>query len=282
MTRLLSGDTIAAELRKDVKGKAEELAAFSNLAKLAVVFVGDDPTHRAYAHAKVKMGTDLFTTVELHESSTQTSANSLLKLIRRLNNDDDIDGIFIELPLPNHFSEAEVLDAISFEKDVSGLHPYNLGKLLNGDESLGIAPVVPQACLKLLSQVMDAKGRRAVVVGRSKSAARPLTAMLINRGAVVTLVDPEDNRLAELCREAEILISTAQIPGLIKPGMVNEKAVVIDAGLNQYQGDLVGDADFAGLNGHVDALSPVPGGVDRLTSLLLFGNLIKAAERRRS
>ncbi|HEX2953094.1 MAG TPA: bifunctional 5,10-methylenetetrahydrofolate dehydrogenase/5,10-methenyltetrahydrofolate cyclohydrolase [Bacillota bacterium] len=282
MTRLLSGDAIAAELRKSVKGKAEELAAFSNLAKLAVVFVGDDPTSRAYAHAKVKMGSDLFTNVDLHESSSQTSANSLLKLIRRLNNDEDIDGIFVELPLPNHFNEAEIVDAISYEKDVSGLHPYNLGKLLNGDESLGIAPVVPQACLKLLSQATEAKGRRTVIVGRSKTAARPLTAMMVNRGALVTLVDPEDERLPSLCREAEIVIAAAQVPGLIKPDMVDEHTIVIDAGLNQHQGELVGDADFAGLKESVQAISPVPGGVDRLTSLLLFNNLIKVAERRRS
>lgn len=282
MTRLLSGDPLLAELKKSVKAQAEHLAAFGNLAKMAVVYVGEDPTSRAYAHTKVKMGSDLFTSVELHEFTTQTSANALSKLIRRLNNDDEIDGITIESPLPAHLNELVILETVDCDKDVSGLHPQNMGRLLCGDESLGVAPVIPQACLRLLTQVIDPAGRRVVIIGRGRASARPLMAMLANRGASVTLVDPESSELQSICREAEIIISAAQTPAILKPAMIHEGTIIIDAGLNQHDGLLTGDVDFETMNGKVQAISPVPGGVDRLTSILLFENLVKVAERRRN
>ena len=264
-------------LKQTVKGQGEKLAAYGRTAHLTVLVVGEEPVVRAQAHAKVKLGAELGVAVTVQELPTHISVNSLLKTVRRLNGDPDVDGIFLEPPLPRHLEAAHPLEGLDPEKDVTGYHPANLGRILAGNEGTNIYPLLPKACLNLLA-AHKLPNRRVVIFGRHPHFCRPLAPLLANRGAVVTLCDDNPPDLAGLCRQGEIIVTALGQPGFLGPELVREDTVLVDAG---YLIGGAGDAAPELMAGHAGRLIPVPRALEEYVQVQLFANLVVATENRR-
>jgi methylenetetrahydrofolate dehydrogenase (NADP+)/methenyltetrahydrofolate cyclohydrolase len=270
------------KLEAEIIRRGDQLAAFGNLPRMAVVVVGEDPAARAQAYGRVQYGTKLGINVEVQEYATHTSPNSLMKAVRRLNGDSEYDGILLELPLPNHFSEGAVLEEIYPERDISGYHPANLGRVLSGEEEKTITPVIPQACIRLLKGE-NLRSKRVLILGQDREVARPLMAMLINRGAYVTMMNVEDpEKVAEACCQAETLVVTGEFPVYFNADMFREKTTLIYAGENKLDFDKADSNDLADLNEKIKLIDLKSSGMlGRLLSALTMRNLILAAEHGR-
>ena len=281
MTQQLTSEATIEKLEADIIRRGDQLAAFGNLPRMAVVVVGEDPVVRAQAYGRVQYGTKLGINVEVHEYATQTSSNSLMKAVRRLNGDSEYDGILLELPLPHHFSERAVLEEIDPERDISGYHPANLGRILSGEEEKTIIPVVPAACMTLLKGE-NLKGKRVLILGRDREVARPLLAMFVNRGAYVTMMAAEDSqKVGESCYQAELLIVTDELPDNINPDMFLEETTLLYVENNVSEHNKANFNALANLNGNIKAIGLKSGGMERLYSVLTMRNLILAAEQGR-
>lgn len=264
------------QLKQKVKNLGEKLAAYGGTARMVILVVGGAPIVRAQAQTKVKLGAELGVAVEVQELPTHTSVNSLLKTVRRLNGDQDVDGIYLEPPLPHHLAIINPLDEIVPEKDVTGYHPFNLGRILAGDEPVEIYPLLPKACLNLLANE-ELRDSRVVIIGRHAQICRPLAPLMANRGATVTVCDETTKGLAELCRQAQIVITAVGRPDFIRPEMVRQDAVVVDAG---YLLGETGDT-AQGLSENVRSLITLPRFLEGFALIQLFANLVMAAEKRR-
>lgn len=244
---------------------------------LATVIVGDDPASQMYVRMKHKacdrVGIKSVGVVLPGTSTTGEVVNAVAKL----NADDSVHGILVQLPLPNGIDTEAVIESVSPEKDVDGFHPYNIGQLFSGRPEF--VPCTPGGIMTLLAEYkIDTKGKKAVVVGRSVDVGRPMAALMINADATVTVCHSKTDNLADEMRKADILISAIGRAKFVKPDMVNEGAVLIDVGINQDEnGKLCGDADFEAVKDKVSAITPVPGGVGPMTIATLMQNTLKAA-----
>ena len=276
---LLDGKALAAKIKAEARGEAEKLPRRPGL---AVILVGEDPASRVYVNGKKKDCAECGFYSEEYALPANTSQEQLLGLIDGLNERGDIDGILVQLPLPKHLNEQEVIDAIAPEKDVDCFHPVNVGKLMIGRE--GFLPCTPAGVMALLDEYhIDPAGKQAVVVGRSNIVGKPQAVLLLQRDATVTVCHSKTPDMAEICRQADILVSAVGRRGLITADMVKEGAVVIDVAMNRNEeGKLCGDVDFAAVAPKASYITPVPGGVGPMTRAILMKNTLYSAQRRQN
>ncbi|MBA2770560.1 MAG: bifunctional methylenetetrahydrofolate dehydrogenase/methenyltetrahydrofolate cyclohydrolase FolD, partial [Sphingomonas sp.] len=267
---------------------AEVAAEFQRLAGrapgLATVLVGEDPASAVYVRSKGKATAEAGMAGFAHSLAESTSEADLLELLHRLNADEAVDGILVQLPLPAHMDSARVIAAIDPAKDVDGFHPINAGRLATGLDAL--VPCTPLGCLHLLRQELGSiAGKEAVVVGRSNIVGKPMALLLLGDSATVTVAHSRTRDLPEVVRRADILVAAVGRAEMVKGDWIKPGAVVIDVGINRVPGEdgksrLVGDVDFAGAAKRAAAITPVPGGVGPMTIAMLLRNTLVAAHRR--
>lgn len=273
----LDGKLVAAELIDGLRGQVRSLPY---LPKLTFVRVGDDPASASYVRSKARLAERAGIESSSYELEEDVGQEELLALLARLNADESVDGILVQLPLPPGLDTRRVLDAIDPAKDVDGLHPYNVGMLWSGRD--GLVPATPSGVLTLLDHYgLAVAGKEAVVVGRSELVGRPLAALLLGRDATVTLAHSRTRDLGEVTRRADLLVVAAGSPALVGPEMVKPGAVVIDVGLTRVEGRIVGDVDPA-VARVASWLTPMPGGTGPMTVAMVIVNTLKAARLRRA
>ena len=278
--RLIDGKAFAAQLRGRV---ATAAAAFTEQAGrkpgLAVVLVGEDPASSVYVRSKGKAtlaaGMESFE----HRLSADVTEAELIALVDRLNADETVDGILVQLPLPKHIDERAVITRIDPDKDVDGFHPVNAGRLATGLD--GLVPCTPLGCLMLLQDIHPhLAGLEAVVIGRSNIVGKPMAALLLQQSCTVTTVHSRTRDVMGHVRQADIVVAAVGIPGFVQPEWIKPGATVIDVGINRTATGLVGDVDFDGAASVAGAITPVPGGVGPMTIAVLMRNTLVAAGRR--
>ena len=280
MASIIDGKAIAAQMREDIAAETAALAEKRVTPGLAVVLVGEDPASRVYVSMKEKACAQTGIFSDEHKLSADTSEIELLKLIDQLNNDTRIDGILVQLPLPDHIDESKVLEAISPAKDVDGFHPYNVGRLVTGNPLF--QPCTPYGVMKMLEKTgVDLTGKEVVVVGRSNIVGKPVALMCLAQHATVTLCHSRTANLPEKVRQADVVIAAVGRPEMIKGDWIKEGAVVIDVGVNRVgEKKLVGDVEFTAACERASAVTPVPGGVGPMTITMLLYNTLESAKRR--
>jgi methylenetetrahydrofolate dehydrogenase (NADP+) / methenyltetrahydrofolate cyclohydrolase len=278
---ILDGRAVAQKVVEEVRdGVARLRAATGTTPTLAVVLVGDFAPSKIYVATKKKMTETVGIATRDVIYPDGLSREALLRTLRQLNDDPAVHGILLQLPLPAGLDEAEAIGAISAEKDVDGLTPANLGRLLAGEPTL--VPCTPAGCVEILDHYgAELKGAEAVVVGRSRLVGKPLAQLLLARHATVTMCHTRTRDLAEHTRRADVLCVAAGRPGTITGDMVKPGAWVVDVGINRLDsGKLVGDVDFASVSLRAHAITPVPGGVGPMTVAMLMRNTLQAATRQ--
>ncbi|MCI7234619.1 MAG: bifunctional methylenetetrahydrofolate dehydrogenase/methenyltetrahydrofolate cyclohydrolase FolD [Veillonellaceae bacterium] len=278
--RLLEGKVFAAKLKEEAGKKAQELKAKYGITPgLAVIIVGENPASQVYVRNKHKACTELGFYSEGVELPATTTREELLAEIQRLNNDEKIHGILVQLPLPKELQpyESEVLEAINPLKDVDGFHPVNVGRLVTGQKAL--VPCTPHGCLRMLELAeIPVEGANAVIIGRSNIVGKPMFHLLLGKNATVTICHSRTKNLAEITRQADILVAAVGKAGFVTADMVKPGAAVIDVGINRIAPKkLVGDVDFEAVKEVAGAITPVPGGVGLLTIAMLMQNTVEAA-----
>lgn len=279
MAHLIDGKALARNLQHDLSIKAHDLKIkLGREVCLAVILVGDDPASQIYVAKKSEKAAEIGIHSQQHLLSEKTSQAELNALIHRLNQDDAVDGILLQLPLPAHLNRLESISQISPLKDVDGLHPTNQGLMFQGLPAL--TPCTPQGCIQLIKSCCDdLSGAHVVVVGTSVLVGRPLVPLLMAEGATVTLANSKTRNLTKITQEADILISATGCAGLITADHIKDGAIVIDVGITRHNGKLTGDVDFAAVKDKASFITPVPGGVGPMTIINLMANVIKAATR---
>jgi methylenetetrahydrofolate dehydrogenase (NADP+)/methenyltetrahydrofolate cyclohydrolase len=277
--QILDGKAIAQKVRDEVRaGVARFTATHGRPPGLDVVIVGEDPASLVYTRNKEKSSNEIGMRGRLHTLPASTAEAELLDLVAKLNADDAIDGILVQLPLPKAIREQRVLDAIDPAKDVDGFHPINAGLLAVGRP--GLVPCTPHGCMRLLAEAgVPIAGARAVVVGRSNIVGKPMAQLLLSAHATVTIAHSRTRDLPAVCREADILVAAVGKAKMIRGDWVKQGATVIDVGMNRDEnGKLCGDVDFAEVRERAAWITPVPGGVGPMTVATLMQNTLEAAE----
>ena len=285
--KIIDGKEIAAQVRKEVAEKVSELKKKGITPCLAVILVGENPASVSYVTGKQKALAEVGMadrSLHLPESTTE---DELLKIINELNNDKSVHGILVQLPLPKHINEEKVLLAISPEKDVDGFHPVNVGNLVIGKKSF--LPCTPHGIIVLLQKMnIETSGKHAVVIGRSNIVGKPVALLLARKetNCTVTICHTGTKDIAEITRQADIIIAAAGKPHTLTKDMIKPGAVVIDVGVNRIPDAtkksgfrLIGDCDFEDLKETASFITPVPGGVGPMTIAMLMQNTLEAAEK---
>lgn len=277
--QLIDGKACAQEVRKRIKLEAASLKARGVIPGLAVVLVGNDPASCIYVRNKEKGCGEVGIKSEVIRLPESTSEEELLKLVDQLNVRTDINGFLVQLPLPKQINEEKVISAISPDKDVDGFHPYNVGRLFTGHPSL--VSCTPLGCMELIKTTgIDLTGKHAVVVGRSNIVGKPMAALLLQQNATVTICHSRTKNLADITKEADILVAAVGKANFITGDMIKPGAVVIDVGMNRLEsGKLAGDIDFESASKVAGWLTPVPRGVGPMTITMLLYNTLKAAAK---
>lgn len=281
MTALvLDGAAIAQDVFSDLQTRVAALKAAGVQPGLATVLVGDNAASRVYVRNKARACAEVGLHAEVHELAADCSESRLMAQIAALNGNSAIHGIIVQLPLPRAIDARCVLQSIALEKDVDGFNWSNLGALVDGHPQL--VPCTPLGVMRMLDHAgIELEGRHAVVIGRSSIVGKPMALLLISRDATVTVCNSKTPDLASYTRSADILVAAAGRTKLVTADMVKDGAVVIDVGINRLpDGKLVGDVDYEAVKAKAGAISPVPGGVGRMTVAMLMSNTVLAAERR--
>jgi methylenetetrahydrofolate dehydrogenase (NADP+)/methenyltetrahydrofolate cyclohydrolase len=278
--QLIDGNALSQQVRAEVAQRAAALTARGVTPGLAVIMVGENPASAVYVRNKVKACQDngLHSVLE-HYPATMTEAE-LLARVDALNTDPRIHGILVQLPLPKHIDDHQVIEAISPDKDVDGFHVASAGALMVGE--VGFKACTPYGCMKMLESIglKDLRGKHAVVIGRSNIVGKPMAMMLLAANATVTITHSGTADLGAMTRQADIVVAAVGKRNVLTADMVKPGAVVIDVGMNRNdEGKLCGDVDFAGVREVASAITPVPGGVGPMTITMLLVNTIEAAER---
>lgn len=280
MAELIDGKAISMQIKEEVKEAAKQLLAEGKTVTLAVIQVGDDPASAIYVGNKKKACEYVGFHSMSYELPEETTQEELLALVRNLNENNEVDGILVQLPLPKHLNEEEVLLAIAPEKDVDGFHPVNVGNLLIGRD--GFVSCTPAGIVELLHRSgIPIEGRECVIVGRSNIVGKPMAALMLRENATVTICHSKTKNLKEVTKRADILIVAVGKPCLITAEYVKQGAVVIDVGIHRLEGKkLCGDVDFETVKETAEAITPVPGGVGPMTIAMLMKNCLHSAQRR--
>ncbi len=275
--KIIDGKAISMDIKNEVKAEVANLKAKGIEPALAVILVGDNPASAVYVRNK-KLACE-YTGIrsESFELPTETTQEELLKLIEDLNSRQDINGILVQLPLPKHINEEKVLLAISPEKDVDGFHPFNVGSMSIGKDTL--LSCTPAGVIQLLKRSgIEIEGKTCVVLGRSNIVGKPVLQLLLAENGTVTICHSKTKNLSDICKQADILIAAIGKPNFVKAYMIKEGAVIIDVGINRLEnGKLCGDVDFEDCKERAYAITPVPGGVGPMTIAMLMKNCVKAA-----
>lgn len=281
--RIIDGKAVAAEVRSDVARKVAALKAqHGRVPGLAVVLVGEDPASKVYVRNKSEQTTEVGMNSIEHKLPAETTQEKLLALVESLNNDPQVHGILVQLPLPKHIDAELVLNTISPEKDVDGFHPVNVGRLWIGERSL--APCTPTGSVILAKSVApDLTGMNAVVIGRSNIVGKPMAALLLRENCSVTVVHSRTRDIASVVKTADLVVAAVGIPEFVRGDWIKPGAIVIDVGINRVVGEngkgrLVGDVNFAEASNVAGAITPVPGGVGPMTIACLLKNTLEAFE----
>jgi len=284
--RILDGKALSETVRAEVRAGVDAFRAkHVRVPGLDVVLVGDDPASVIYTRNKERACEEAGMHGKLHALPASTSEERLCALVRRLNDDPMVDGILVQLPLPEHIDANRVLDLVDYRKDVDGFHPLNAGLLSLGRPG-GLVACTPVGCMRLLAHAgAKLEGARALMVGRSNIVGKPMAQLLLAADATVTIADSFTRDLPDLCREAEVLVVAVGVPGLIRGDWIRPGAIVIDIGINRVPaGDgktkVVGDVAFDEAKEVASAITPVPGGVGPMTIAMLLANTLEAAKRR--
>ncbi len=280
MAEIIDGKAIAAKMRHEIKQETAELVSKGITPGLAVVLVGEDPASRVYVSMKEKACADCGIFSDEYKLAADTSEEKLLELIEQLNADSRIDGILVQLPLPQHIDESKVLETISPAKDVDGFHPYNVGRLVTGNPLF--QPCTPYGVMKMLDETgVDLKGKNVVVVGRSNIVGKPVALMCLAAHATVTICHSRTVDLPAKVAAADVVIAAVGVPEMVKGSWIKKGAVVIDVGVNRVgEKKLVGDVEFTAAEQNAAAITPVPGGVGPMTITMLLYNTLESAKRR--
>ncbi len=275
---IMDGKTIAEKVRGNIKKEVARLKHKGVAPGLAVIIVGDDPASRIYVNNKKKACDKALIHSEEYALSENTTQESLIDLIKVLNEKEDIHGILVQLPLPDHIDESAVINAISPKKDVDAFHAVNVGKIMIGEYDF--LPCTPAGIMELLKTYhIDPCGKKCVVVGRSNIVGKPMAMLLLHKNGTVTICHSKTNNLREVCKTADILVVAVGKPKFITEDMVKKGAIVIDVGMNHDEnGKLCGDVDFDNLLDKVSYITPVPGGVGPMTITMLLKNTVTAAK----
>ena len=291
VAKVIDGKLIAAELRAETAVKIENFKKeFSKVPTLAVVLVGEDPASQVYVSTKSKMAKEIGMDVEDHYLDATISEEKLLEVVNVLNNDQKVNGILVQLPLPTHIDSRLIIDAIDPIKDADGFHAVNVGRNSIGGELLNktFTPCTPLGCyLMLKKSVADLKGMHAVIIGRSNIVGKPMAQLLLEESCTVTIVHSKTRNIEELTRQADIIVAAVGRPLMVKKEWIKEGAIVIDVGINRVdhpdnpgKTKLVGDVDFDEVLTVASAITPVPGGVGPMTIACLLKNTVDAAIRQ--
>lgn len=274
---MIDGRSVAKAFKEEVAARTQKMIESGVVPHLAVVLVGENPASQVYVRNKenacIKSGIRS-TVIRMDENCTQ---QELEETVMNLNGDHSVHGILVQLPLPRHLDEAAVLRLIDPDKDVDGFHAMNSGRLMNGQP--GFVPCTPLGVMKLLEAYnIPVRGKHAVVIGRSNIVGKPMAMLLLHADATVTICHSRTQNLAEIARQADILVAAVGKAGFVTPDMVKPGAVVVDVGINRVDGQIVGDVstDVEQVAGY---LTPVPGGVGQMTIALLLANTLDAAAR---
>ena len=284
MTIILDGKKVAQKLKDNLKIEIEKLKSnFNRVPGLAVIQVGNVAASSVYVKAKTKAAKEVGIDVIDHHLEESVNQNDLINLINQLNNNDDVNGILVQLPLPKTINEEVVLNSIAPEKDADGFHPLNVGKLSiasNNDKNL-LVPCTPYGCLIMLKSLgIDLSGKNALVIGRSNIVGKPMAQLLLKESCTVTIAHSRTRNIKGICKNADIIIAAVGKPKMIKGDWVKKDTVVIDVGINRIEinkdgevkNKLVGDVDFDEVSKNTSAITPVPGGVGPMTIACLLRN----------
>lgn len=274
MAQLLDGKAVAKVLKEEVRQEIVQWKEKGIQPKLAVILVGDDPASVVYARSKQKVSESMGMAFELFAMPGDTPEADIIKQIDLLNNDKDVHGIMIELPLPKGISKQNIMAAVRPDKDVDGVHPINRGYILSGEE--GLFPATPESCIEILLRCgVEISGKHVVLVGRGETVGKPLVFMILKHNATVTICHSKTPDLGAYTRTADILIAAVGRAKMIKKDMVSPGAIVVDAGINETPEGICGDVDFENVQEVASQISPVPGGVGSLTTALIMRNVLK-------
>jgi methylenetetrahydrofolate dehydrogenase (NADP+)/methenyltetrahydrofolate cyclohydrolase len=280
MARIIDGNKIAQDIRNEVRKSTQELKEQTDIVPgLAVVLVGEDPASQVYVGRKAKACAEVGFLSREYRLPAETEEKKLLKIIKKLNKDELVHGILVQLPLPRHISTEKIIAAIDPCKDVDGFHPVNVGGLVTGTPLF--VPCTPRGIMELISRSgIELAGKEAVVVGRSNIVGKPMALLLLAQNATVTMCHSKTKDLAAVTGRADVLIAAIGKPHMIKANMVKDGAVVIDVGVNRLEnGKLTGDVAFEEVAAKASFITPVPGGVGPMTIAMLMKNTLDAARR---
>lgn len=275
----IDGKKVALQLRQQAQERVEQLQARKGVTPgLAVVIVGEDPASTIYVRNKENACNEAGIYSQVIRLPEQTTQDELDAIIQRLNKDERIHGILVQLPLPNHLNEQNVIESIDYHKDVDGFHRMNAGSLVVGMK--GLVSCTPRGCIELIKQTGVAlAGKHAVVLGRSNIVGKPVALLLLQENATVTICHSKTENLPAILQQADILVAAIGQPAFVKAEMIKENAIVIDVGINRLaDGRVVGDVDFKNVEKKASFITPVPGGVGPMTIAMLLHNTIDAAE----
>jgi len=278
--RLIDGKALAQQVRDRLASDSAAVLAKTGIKPgLATILVGDDPASHQYVKSKQKASEAAGIYIDDHKLPASTTQVELLALIEKMNADPKIHGILVQLPLPKHIESRVVLEAVSPDKDADGFHPYNFGRLVEGNPVFEAC--TPKGVIKMLESTgVGIEGKRAVVLGRSNIVGKPLALMLLQRNATVTICHSKTKDLPAVCREADLLLVAIGKAKFVTADMVKDGAVVIDVGTNRWtDGKLCGDVDFEPVSQKAGWISPVPGGVGPMTIAMLLANTVESAKR---
>ncbi len=276
MANIIYGSELAKEMKEEMRQEIlTMIQSNKRLPKLVVVLVGDDPASVSYVTGKEKACNEIGIASNLIHLPTETTQDELRNLIDELNEDSSVDGILVQLPLPKHLSQREILLQIDPEKDVDGLHPINAGRLMLKED--GFVPCTPQGVMELLKKAhVELSGKKVCVIGRSSLVGNPVAQLCIQANATVTVCHSYTKNIEEVCKEADICIVAIGKAKLVNKNWIKKGAVVIDVGVNRVDGKLCGDVDFDDVIDHVSVITPVPKGVGPMTITMLLKNTIKS------
>ncbi len=275
---ILDGKKVATALENRLKKRLENLKNYNYMPKLAIILTGDNPSSAMYAAFMQKVAKKYGIQSELLKRDNQVTEIELENLISRLNDDTTVTGILMMMPLPNHICTQKIIDLIDPDKDIDGLTTVNAGRLFSGRD--GFFGCTPRAVMEILeSYDIPVEGKRVVILGRSNVIGKPVSMMLLNKNATVTICHSRSRNLKEITQEADIIVVAVGHPYSLSGDMIKKGAIVIDVGINRIDGKTVGDADYESVLPVAGAVTPVPGGVGAVTTTMVIESLIKAGEQ---
>ncbi|MCK8825445.1 bifunctional 5,10-methylenetetrahydrofolate dehydrogenase/5,10-methenyltetrahydrofolate cyclohydrolase [Fuchsiella alkaliacetigena] len=277
-TLILDGSAKSSEIQEEIKAETAKLKEEEGVVpKLSIVFVGDSPASASYIKLQQRICEKVGIDSEVIDLEDDVSEEKLLAELDKLNNDDQVNGILMQMPLPDHIDDDKVIRSINPQKDLDSFHPYNLGEVVLGGDAY--QPCTPEGVMALLDMYdIDVKGKDVAIVGHSNIVGKPLALMMLNRNATVSVCHIDTKDTASYTKEADIVAVAAGVPNLITADMVKEGAIVIDIGINQVDGKIVGDVDYENVKEKASAITPVPGGAGPMTIAMLLKDTVKSCK----